>query len=180
MRGGEDCVCFSKSRSTKLEREAESPSILRRTNTSSAPLISPENGVTIGSNGSRVRGEIDERASVAEPIYKASSSIAYLIMGSYCCFKCQNLIAFHDDIVSKDFQARSGRAFLFGHAINIKEGPKEDRQLITGLHTVSDVYCSDCGEELGWKYVRAYEASQKYKEGKIILEKFKIVRTNHC
>ncbi|CAJ2663076.1 hypothetical protein P8452_74100 [Trifolium repens] len=102
------------------------------------------------------------------------------LMGSraYCCFKCQNLVAFHDDIVSKDFQASNGRAFLFSHAMNIFLGPKEDRQLMTGLHTVADVYCSDCGEELGWKYIKAYEETQKYKEGKCVLEKFKIVLGN--
>ena len=60
--------------------------------------------------------------------------------------------------------------------MNISLGPKEDRQLITGLHTVADVYCSDCGVELGWKYIKAYEETQKYKEGKCVLEKFKIVR----
>ncbi|KAJ1388509.1 Yippee/Mis18/Cereblon [Sesbania bispinosa] len=56
--------------------------------------------------------------------------------------------------------------------------PKEDRHLLTGLHTVADVYCGDCREVLGWKYERAYEASQKYKEGKFILEKSKIVKEN--
>lgn len=33
-----------------------------------------------------------------------------------------------------------------------------------------DVYCSKCQTTLGWKYIRAYEESQKYKEGKLILE----------
>jgi hypothetical protein len=60
--------------------------------------------------------------------------------------------------------------------INILIGPKEDRQLMTGLHTVADVYCSKCHEVLGWKYERAYEATQKYKEGKYILEKSKIMK----
>lgn len=76
------------------------------------------------------------------------------------------------------FQAKNGRAFLFSHATNIVTGPKEDRHLLTGLHTVADVFCSDCSEVLGWKYERAYEESQKYKEGKIVLEKFKIVKEN--
>ncbi|KAJ4839116.1 hypothetical protein Tsubulata_014926 [Turnera subulata] len=96
----------------------------------------------------------------------------------YSCYRCQNPVSRHDDIVSKGFQASSGRAFLFTHAMNISLGPRQDRHLITGLHTVADVYCSCCGEELGWKYVKAYEESQKYKEGKVILEKFKIVKEN--
>ncbi|KAK9202180.1 hypothetical protein WN944_017390 [Citrus x changshan-huyou] len=65
----------------------------------------------------------------------------------------------------KIYLGGSGRAFLFSHAANIVEGPKEDRHLLTGLHTVADVYCADCGELLGWTY-------------KIVLEKFKIAKDN--
>lgn len=72
----------------------------------------------------------------------------------------------------------NGRAFLFAHTTNIFSGPNENRHLLTGLHTVADVFCSDCREALGWKYQRAYEESQKYKEGKIVLEKYKIVKEN--
>uniref|UniRef100_A0A803LWQ0 Protein yippee-like n=1 Tax=Chenopodium quinoa TaxID=63459 RepID=A0A803LWQ0_CHEQI len=78
----------------------------------------------------------------------------------------------------KQIQGRNSRAFLFSHAMNVDVGPKEDRHLMTGLHTVADVSCSDCREVLGWKYERAYEESQKYKEGKYILEKSKIIKDN--
>ncbi len=47
--------------------------------------------------------------------------------------------------------------------------------MITGLHTVADVYCNCCQSCLGWKYVEAFEESQKYKEGKCIIEKAKMV-----
>ncbi|XP_055962389.1 protein yippee-like At4g27745 [Mercurialis annua] len=96
----------------------------------------------------------------------------------YRCYRCRNPVCRHDDIISKGFQASNGRAFLFWHAVNVIMGQKEDRRLITGLHTVADVYCSDCGEMLGWKYEKAFEESQKYKEGKFVLEKFKIVMEN--
>ncbi|XP_077248504.1 protein yippee-like At4g27745 [Tasmannia lanceolata] len=96
----------------------------------------------------------------------------------YCCSNCRNHVSLHDDVISKAFQGRDGRAFLFSHAMNIVMGSKEDRQLVTGLHTVADVQCCDCREVLGWKYLRAYEETQKYKEGKFILEKSKIVKEN--
>ncbi|KAH9603591.1 hypothetical protein KSS87_015967 [Heliosperma pusillum] len=73
-------------------------------------------------------------------------------------------------------EGRHGRAFLFSHAMNVEAGPKEDRPLMTGLHTVADIFCGDCRQVLGWKYLRAYESSQKYKEGKFIFEKSKIVK----
>ncbi|XP_057981504.1 protein yippee-like At4g27745 [Malania oleifera] len=96
----------------------------------------------------------------------------------YSCYRCRNHVSFHDDIISKRFQAGNGRAFLFSRAVNILVGPKEDRHLMTGLHSVADIWCSSCGEVLGWKYERAYEEAQKYKEGKIVLEKYKIVKEN--
>ncbi|CAM8934718.1 hypothetical protein QQ045_013338 [Rhodiola kirilowii] len=96
----------------------------------------------------------------------------------YSCCKCRNNVALHDDVISKSFQGRSGRAFLFSHAMNVSIGRREDRHLMTGLHTIADVQCSDCSQVLGWKYERAYEETQKYKEGKFILEKSKIVPEN--
>lgn len=94
----------------------------------------------------------------------------------YSCCNCRTHVSLHDDVISKAFQGRNGRAFLFTHVINIIIGPKEDRHLMTGLHTVADVYCSNCQEVLGWKYERAFDATQKYKEGKYILEKAKITK----
>ena len=44
-------------------------------------------------------------------------------------------------------------------SVNITLGLKEDRNLITGLHTVADVYCNCCQSILGWKYVRVYPSS---------------------
>ncbi|KAF4317571.1 hypothetical protein BBO99_00006803 [Phytophthora kernoviae] len=42
--------------------------------------------------------------------------------------------------------------------------------LMTGLHVVLDLYCNTCWSPVGWKYKEAHEASEKYKEGKFILE----------
>ncbi|WJX19099.1 hypothetical protein P8452_08829 [Trifolium repens] len=110
---------------------------------------------------------------------KEKDSSFNTIKGSfYSHFGEGNHVALHDDVISKTFQGRNGRAFLFSHAMNVTIGPKEDKELMTGLHTIADVFCCDCHQVLGWKYERAYEESQKYKEGKYILEKSKIVREN--
>jgi len=42
--------------------------------------------------------------------------------------------------------------------------------MTTGKHIVRDISCVSCKEVVGWKYDRAYEASEQYKEGKFILE----------
>ncbi|KAL0581906.1 hypothetical protein V5O48_000136 [Marasmius crinis-equi] len=48
----------------------------------------------------------------------------------------------------------------------------------TGVHTVADVFCLGCNERLGWYYHRASEYSQKYKEGKYLLEREKLYKDN--
>ncbi|BFG32818.1 hypothetical protein CerSpe_190920 [Prunus speciosa] len=94
----------------------------------------------------------------------------------FSCRNCQNPLALRDDLISKKFLTKSGTGYMFSHAMNIIVGQKEDRQLITGVFSIADIFCSNCGEVLGWKYVRAYEISQKFKEGKFIIERAKIAK----
>ncbi|KAK0755160.1 yippee zinc-binding/DNA-binding /Mis18, centromere assembly-domain-containing protein, partial [Schizothecium vesticola] len=105
------------------------------------------------------------------------------------CSTCATDIAFSSQIVSKGFTGRHGRAFLIAppslaptntaaplaDLINITVGRPETRQLVTGLHSVADIWCAVCGTKLGWKYVDAREPSQKYKVGKFILETTRVV-----
>ncbi|KAG2482661.1 hypothetical protein HYH03_018433 [Edaphochlamys debaryana] len=94
----------------------------------------------------------------------------------YSCANCRTHACDHEEILSKAFQGRHGRAYLVNSAINVNLGPKEERILITGLHTVADIYCATCSSVLGWKYEHAFEDSQKYKEGKFIIEKAKVMK----
>ena len=71
-----------------------------------------------------------------------------------CCLP----VATHEQLVSKAFQGRHGRAFLFTTAANFVLGPKEERALMTGLHAVADIYCTACNSRLGWKYIEAFES----------------------
>ncbi|KAG4172723.1 hypothetical protein ERO13_A11G015500v2 [Gossypium hirsutum] len=77
-------------------------------------------------------------------------------------------------IITNLLHAKSGKAYMFQHAMNIVLGPKYDKQLITGRFSIADVFCSKCGEELGWKYVQSYDLKNRYKEGKFILEELKM------
>ncbi|KAH9947666.1 yippee-like protein [Amylocystis lapponica] len=112
----------------------------------------------------------------------------------YGCSVCRTHLATIHSMISRAFNGQHGRAYLFEGVVNIVEGEPMDRQMTTGNHTVRDIYCCKCGTTLGWKYVRiyltcfrigaahrdafratmqdhAYETSQKYKEGKYILER---------
>ncbi|KAL0542503.1 hypothetical protein IC582_022617 [Cucumis melo] len=93
---------------------------------------------------------------------------------TYSCRNCRNPLASGAHLLSKSFLAKSGKAFLFSEAKNIVEGPKEQKQLITGIFKTTEIHCNICGQVLGWKYLKAYDLSQKYKEGKFIIETAKI------
>ncbi|KAL0708146.1 hypothetical protein Bca4012_074572 [Brassica carinata] len=90
---------------------------------------------------------------------------------SYSCRHCKTSIALCDDVVSKSFQSRHGKAYLFSKVANVYAGKKEDRMMMTGMHTVVDIYCVKCGSYVGWRYEFAFEKNQKYKEGKSVLER---------
>lgn len=104
------------------------------------------------------------------------------------CAKCLTDICLTSQIISKGFTGRHGRAYLVSASPvlsgstqilkaandvclpNTKTDPPSSRQLVTGVHTVSDVRCAFCSSMLGWKYDGAEEESQRYKVGKYILE----------
>ncbi|CAG8578273.1 1918_t:CDS:10, partial [Dentiscutata heterogama] len=97
----------------------------------------------------------------------------------YTCSKCHTHLAEHKELISKAFQGRLGRAYLFNAVENVCLGQKEDRTLITGVHTVKDISCIGCNTVIGWKYVHAFQEDQKYKENKYIVEKAMILKENN-
>ncbi|SNX84472.1 related to Yippee protein [Melanopsichium pennsylvanicum] len=96
----------------------------------------------------------------------------------YVCADCGAHLALQDELISKSFSGRDGKAYLFASTLNTCLGNKEDRHLLTGIHTVCDLSCKGCGKTLGWYYCKAWEQSQKYKEGKWIMEKIALSKVN--
>ncbi|XP_058719213.1 protein yippee-like 4 isoform X2 [Poecile atricapillus] len=97
---------------------------------------------------------------------------------TYSCVHCRAHLARHEELISKSFQGSHGRAYLFNSVVNVGCGPAEQRLLLTGLHSVADIFCQSCKTTLGWKYEQAFESSQKYKEGKFIIEMSHMVKEN--
>ncbi|XP_053457755.1 protein yippee-like 2 [Nycticebus coucang] len=99
---------------------------------------------------------------------RSEISQAYLpsCHGTYSCIHGRARLANHDELISKSFRGHHGRAYHFKSVVNVGCGPAEERGLLTGLHAIADIYCENCKTMWGWKY----ESSQKYKEGKAIIE----------
>lgn len=111
----------------------------------------------------------------AQSARKENDSMVYLDGPRiYTCGECRTHLTSHDEIISKSFHGRHGRAYLFDQCVNYTVGTAEDRRLITGLHSVCDIFCKRCKTLIGWTYAKAYEPRQKYKEGKFIIEKINL------
>mmetsp|Transcript_22170 Transcript_22170/g.37885 ORF Transcript_22170/g.37885 Transcript_22170/m.37885 type:complete len:163 (+) Transcript_22170:163-651(+) len=93
----------------------------------------------------------------------------------YACGNCRTHLAAGEQLASKHFHAKSGRAYLFHNTCNTTGGPHEQRMMTTGKHIVCDLYCQECSTCVGWQYVFAFEESQKYKTGMCVLERAIIV-----
>ncbi|KAL9119369.1 MAG: hypothetical protein Q9187_004080 [Circinaria calcarea] len=117
----------------------------------------------------------------------------------YGCKNCKTHLANHDSIISRvhaplspsnlhhpssepkkstnlspphpqSFRGQHGKAFLFASVVNITQAEAVERSMTTGRHLVRDISCRQCKEMVGWKYDKAYEPNEKYKENKYILE----------
>ncbi|KAI0272012.1 yippee zinc-binding/DNA-binding /Mis18, centromere assembly-domain-containing protein [Russula aff. rugulosa BPL654] len=110
----------------------------------------------------------------------STSKVLHVFEGhpSFYCSNCSAVIALKDELISKSFSGRDGRGYLMHSAVNVRMGNKEDRPLLTGVHTVADVFCVGCSDRLGWYYHKASDQSQKYKEGKYLLERERLVKDN--
>ncbi|XP_074599231.1 protein yippee-like 5 [Brevipalpus obovatus] len=89
----------------------------------------------------------------------------------FTCGSCETVLTNKNELVSTRFTGATGRAFLFDKVVNLKFSDVQDRQMLTGRHMVRDVSCKNCDAKLGWIYEFATEENQKYKEGKVILER---------
>ena len=66
--------------------------------------------------------------------------------------------------------SKSGRAYLASSLVNISIGDVVNKTLSSGNFDIADVFCNGCDCVLGWKYITAYNDSQKYKEDMYIVD----------
>ncbi|XP_050073545.1 protein yippee [Anopheles maculipalpis] len=88
----------------------------------------------------------------------------------YNCAACETNLTNKRELISTRFTGATGRAYLFKRVVNITYSQVQDRIMLTGRHMVRDVMCKHCKAKLGWMYEFATEETQKYKEGRVILE----------
>ncbi|KAJ7579216.1 hypothetical protein C8J56DRAFT_1169957 [Mycena floridula] len=71
---------------------------------------------------------------------------------------------------SRAFRGFSGKASLFTEIQHAAFSKPAVQLMATGAHTMAEITCSHCSTYLGWHIIKAHEASEKWKEGKFLLE----------
>ncbi|PWA54990.1 yippee-like protein [Artemisia annua] len=68
--------------------------------------------------------------------------------------KIENVIIPFHSIMTKrpGIGKRNICSYLGLESVNVTVGVKEDRMMISGLHTVADIFCVKCGSNVGWTY----------------------------
>ena len=89
----------------------------------------------------------------------------------FSCANCDTVLTNRNQLISMRFTGATGRAFLFHKVVNLHYSEVHDRVMLTGRHMVRDVSCKNCDAKLGWMYEYATEEEQRYKEGRVILER---------
>merc|ERR1711988_567298 len=89
----------------------------------------------------------------------------------FLCAQCDTFLTNRAELISTRFTGATGRAFLFNKVVNLNYSETQDRMMLTGRHIVRGVTCKKCDAKLGWVYEFATEDGQRYKEGRVILER---------
>ena len=82
----------------------------------------------------------------------------------------------HISFINVTLCVQHGLAYLTSKVVNVSLSVHHSRVLLTGRYTVANVTCKICGNNLGWKYITAAEESQKYKEGRYLIERTQVVK----
>ncbi|KZT23947.1 yippee-domain-containing protein [Neolentinus lepideus HHB14362 ss-1] len=88
------------------------------------------------------------------------------------CKTCHAHITDMDFLLSRSFTGFCGKAALFASisSTGIILAPPTARLMYTGAHTIQELACRRCRGYLGWKILRAHEWSEKWKDGRFLLE----------
>ena len=57
----------------------------------------------------------------------------------YNCKKCLSPLVAQEQLVSKNFHGKTGKAYLFEKAYNLEMGQEKEQMMMTGLHRIRSI-----------------------------------------
>ncbi|KAI1789496.1 hypothetical protein LXA43DRAFT_892938, partial [Ganoderma leucocontextum] len=68
------------------------------------------------------------------------------------------------------YRGHAGKAALFSAMRNVALDPPSILLMASGAYTIQEFICKRCETYLGWKFVRAHDGPERWKEGFFVLE----------
>eukprot|EP00347_Sterkiella_histriomuscorum_P006799 403351389 len=90
------------------------------------------------------------------------------------CKNCDTHLSKISSIKDVNYSCSNGKAYYIIDVINAFIKDQYQVDFTTGKHDICDIQCSVCLEKLGWKYIKAYDESNKHKENRFALDQSKI------
>jgi len=90
--------------------------------------------------------------------------------GSLACKQCGALVCSLQSLVSSSYRGFAGKAALTTEATNVRYDRPSIQLMTSGAYTIQEIVCLGCSAYLGWKMIHAHERTERWKEGKHILE----------
>lgn len=91
------------------------------------------------------------------------------------CKQCHTHICRKKLIISNNFYGCYGPALFVSKVLNTELGESRDyRKMRTGWYLVKSIYCRQCHNNLGWKYLYSGNTEEKYKQGKYVIERMQL------
>ncbi|PIL28243.1 hypothetical protein GSI_09655 [Ganoderma sinense ZZ0214-1] len=89
---------------------------------------------------------------------------------AFACAQCHTRVAHTARIVSTAYRGHAGKAALFSTIRNVALDPPSILLMDSGAYTIQEFICKACSAYLGWKFVRAHDGPERWKEGCFVLE----------
>ncbi|CDO77123.1 hypothetical protein BN946_scf184606.g5 [Trametes cinnabarina] len=86
------------------------------------------------------------------------------------CAHCSTRLAHTSQIVSRAYRGHAGKAALFTTVKNVVLDPPSILLMDSGAYTIQEFICKTCEAYLGWKFYRAHDGPERWKEGHFVLE----------
>ncbi|OSD02547.1 yippee-domain-containing protein [Trametes coccinea BRFM310] len=86
------------------------------------------------------------------------------------CSQCSTRVAHTSQIVSRAYRGHAGKAALFTTVKNVILDPPSILLMDSGAYTIQEFICKSCETYLGWKFYRAHDGPERWKEGHFVLE----------
>ncbi|KAM5541855.1 hypothetical protein V8D89_004584 [Ganoderma adspersum] len=89
---------------------------------------------------------------------------------AFVCAQCHTRVAHTARLVSTAYRGHAGKAALFSAMRNVALDPPSILLMDSGAYTIQEFICKTCETYLGWRFVRAHDGPERWKEGCFVLE----------